>query len=111
MSQTTLEAIRESIEPGQEWLFPGRSSGHLCTKTVQRTLDRLANKAWIQEGSPRMKLKRKKVTPHILRHSHIVNALLDGVPLPMVQKQVGHKRLSTTKIYAKRCACAGEGGV
>jgi len=25
---------------------------------------------------------------------------MSGVPLPMVQKQVGHKRLSTTEIYA-----------
>ena len=38
--------------------------------------------------------------PHILRHSHVVNALMAGVPVPMIQKQVGHKRLSTTEIYA-----------
>ena len=30
----------------------------------------------------------------------MVSALMSGVPLPMVQKQVGHKRLSTTEIYA-----------
>ncbi len=100
MSQTTLEAIQDSIKPGQEWLFPGRSSGHLSTKTVLRTIDRLAKEAGVQEVSPRMKLNRKKVTPHILRHSHIVSALMGGVPLPMIQKQVGHKRLSTTEVYA-----------
>ena len=85
---------------GQVWLFPGRSSGHLCTKTVLRTIDRLAEVVGIQEVSPRQKLSRKKVTPHILRHSHVVNALMAGVPVPMIQKQVGHKRLSTTEIYA-----------
>jgi len=100
VSQSTLEAIKERIMPGQEWLFPGRSSGHLSTKTVQRTLDRLAKDAGIQEVSPRKKLNRRKVTPHILRHSHIVSALMSGVPLPMIQKQVGHKRLSTTEVYA-----------
>jgi integrase len=100
ISQTTREAIRKSIKPGQEWLFPGRSSGHLSIKTVQRTLDRLAKEAGIQEVSPRKKLNRSKVTPHILRHSHIVSALMSGVPLPMIQKQVGHKRLSTTELYA-----------
>ena len=42
----------------------------------------------------------RKVTPLIPRHSHVVSALMSGVPLPMVQKQVGHKRLSTTEIYA-----------
>lgn len=100
VSQSIVEAIKENIKPGQEWLFPGRSSGHLSTKTAQRTLDRLAKEAGIQEISPRKKLNRSKVTPHILRHSHIVSALMSGVPLPMIQKQVGHKRLSTTEVYA-----------
>jgi hypothetical protein len=27
VSQGTLQAIKESIQPGQVWLFPGRSSG------------------------------------------------------------------------------------
>jgi len=100
VGQTTLQAIKESIQPGQEWLFPGRSSGHLSTKTLLRTIDRLAEEAGIQEISRRQKLSRRKVTPHILRHSHVVNALMAGVPVPMIQKQVGHKRLSTTEIYA-----------
>jgi site-specific recombinase XerD len=64
---------------------------------VLRTIDRLAEEAGI---SPRQKLSRRKFTPHILRHSHVVNALMAGVPVPMIQKQVGHKRLSTTEIYA-----------
>ena len=96
--QTTLQAIQESLQPGQEWLFPGRSSGHLCTKTVLRIVDRLAEEAGIQEISRRQKLSRKKVTPHILRHSHVVNVLMAGAPVPMIQKQVRHKRLSTTEI-------------
>ena len=100
VSQATLQAIKESIKPGQEWLFPGRNSDHLSTKTVLRTMDQLAEKAGIQEVSPRQKLSRKKVTPHILRHSHVVGALMAGVPVPMIQKQVGHKRQSTTEIYA-----------
>jgi len=79
--------------------FPGRSSGHLSTKTVLRTIDHLAEEAGIQEVSRRQKLSRRKVTPHILKHSHVVNALMAGVPVPMIQKQAGHKRLFTTGIY------------
>jgi integrase len=37
---------------------------------------------------------------HTLRHSHIVHALLDKVPITAVQKQVGHKRLTSTQIYS-----------
>lgn len=71
VSQTTLEAIRESIKPGQEWLFPGRSSGHLCTKTMQRTLDRLAKEARIQEVSPRKIAQKKEChAPHPQAQPH-----------------------------------------
>jgi hypothetical protein len=56
---------------------------------VLRTIDRLVDEAGIQEVSPRQKLSRKKVTSHILRHSHVVNALMSGVPVPMFQKPGG----------------------
>lgn len=39
-------------------------------------------------------------TPHTLRHTHIVHALLNKIPMSAIQKQVGHKRLSTTQIYS-----------
>ena len=35
----------------------------MSTKTVLRTIDRLAEEAGIQEVSPRQKLSRRKVTP------------------------------------------------
>ena len=41
-----------------------------------------------------------EVSPHTLRHTHIVHALLDRIPITAVQKQVGHKRLATTQIYS-----------
>ncbi|UCG59364.1 MAG: hypothetical protein JSU70_07600 [Phycisphaerales bacterium] len=35
-----------------------------------------------------------------LRHSHIMHYVVDrGVPLPIVQKQVGHRSLKTTSVY------------
>ncbi len=100
ISPYTLKVIKDVIQPGQKWLFPERSSGHLSIKTIQRTLDRLALAAGIQEVGFRKKLSRKRITPHSLRHSHIVSALMAGVPLPMIQQQVGHKCLASTQIYA-----------
>jgi site-specific recombinase XerD len=74
------------------WLFPSRSSGHLSTKKELRILDRLAEEAGIQDVSRRQKLSRKKVTLHILRHSYVVNALMAGVPVPMIQEAGWGKR-------------------
>ncbi len=42
----------------------------------------------------------KMFTIHSLRHSHIMHYAVDrGVPLPIVQKQVGHRSLKTTSVY------------
>jgi integrase/recombinase XerD len=42
----------------------------------------------------------KMFTVHSLRHSHIFRYVVDKkVPLPIVQKQVGHKDLKTTSVY------------
>ncbi len=57
----------------------------MSNKTVLRTIDRLAEEAGVQEVSCRQKISRRKVTPHILRHSHVVNELMAGVPVPMIQ--------------------------
>ena len=52
--------------------------------------------------SSRNTLKRANIeaSPHTLRHTHIVHALLDRIPITAVQKQVGHKKLTTTQIYS-----------
>jgi len=46
------------------------------------------------------KIAGVKASPHTLRHTHIVHALLNKVPITAIQKQVGHKRLTTTQIYS-----------
>ena len=35
-------------------------------------------------------------TPHWLRHSHIVELIDRGVPLPEIQARVGHESIDTT---------------
>ncbi|MGO9904116.1 MAG: tyrosine-type recombinase/integrase [Solirubrobacteraceae bacterium] len=36
---------------------------------------------------------------HQLRHAHAVELLHEGVPLPLIQRQLGHSHLSTTGTY------------
>lgn len=42
-----------------------------------------------------------KVTPHIMRHTSATLALQNGMPLPQVQKMLGHANSTTTMIYAE----------
>jgi site-specific recombinase XerD len=36
---------------------------------------------------------------HLLRHAHAVELLHEGIPLPLIQRQLGHAYLSTTGTY------------
>jgi site-specific recombinase XerD len=37
--------------------------------------------------------------PHQLRHAHAVELAREGVPLNVIQRQLGHANLGTTSIY------------
>jgi site-specific recombinase XerD len=42
---------------------------------------------------------RRQFAPHQLRHAHAVELLHEGIPLPLIQRQLGHAYLSTTGTY------------
>ena len=42
---------------------------------------------------------RRWFAPHQLRHAHAVELAREGVPLPVIQRQLGHSYVSTTSVY------------
>jgi site-specific recombinase XerD len=42
---------------------------------------------------------RRRFAPHQLRHAHALELARDGVPLNIIQRQLGHANLGTTSIY------------
>jgi len=66
-------------------------SGRLFNLTVRRI------QQLMKRYAQRVNLE---ASPHTLRHTHVVHALLNRIPITAVQKQVGHKRLATTQIYS-----------
>lgn len=63
----------------------------LSPRYAQIALHRLAGRAGIE----------KRVHPHGLRHSHACHLLRKGVPLPDIQRQLGHVSLATTDEYLR----------
>ena len=56
---------------------------------VRRELRRLAAQAGV----------RRRFAPHQLRHAHALELAREGVPLNIIQRQLGHANLGTTSIY------------
>jgi site-specific recombinase XerD len=42
---------------------------------------------------------RRRFAPHQLRHAHAVEVAREGVPLTIIQRQLGHANLGVTSIY------------
>ncbi len=42
---------------------------------------------------------RRRVNPHSLRHAHAVELAREGVPVHLIQRQLGHANLGVTSIY------------
>ncbi len=92
------------IRKSEAYLFyPGRKwnqqySENRIRQIFQRYIERANLQRIYAEDSSGRNLKM--FTVHSLRHSHIMHYTVDrGVPLPIVQKQVGHRSLKTTSVY------------
>ena len=72
-------------------LFPSNRSGKLTTATIQAILKNAARKA----GT------KKRVYPHLLRHSFATHLLEQGTDLRVIQKLLGHSDIKTTQIYTQ----------
>jgi integrase/recombinase XerD len=77
------------------FLFPSISGGRLSADAVQD----LVNK---HVAAARMKcpsLEKKRVTPHVLRHTAAMELLQAGVDRSMIALWLGHESVETTQIY------------
>ena len=61
---------------------------------MRHLLPRLAAKAGIE----------KRVHPHALRHTHAAELAREGVPLNLIQAQLGHSNVATTSRYLAHIA-------
>jgi integrase/recombinase XerC len=70
-------------------LFVNRDGGRLTERSIQRILAKYARAAGI----------KKRVHPHLLRHTFATHLLDGGADLRVVQELLGHADLVSTQIY------------
>jgi integrase len=96
----------ERLRRPEEFLFrpPGKRSGRYSENRIRQIFQRYVRKAGLDReyGEDVKGRKLHQFTVHSLRHSHIMHHIHDyKLPLPIVQKQVGHRTLKGTSAYLK----------
>jgi integrase/recombinase XerD len=83
------------------WLFPSRAGDHLTARQIQKILNIIAERSGLQQIKYNDKAgsARKRIHPHLLRHSFALWSLDSGVPIYDLQKQLGHATLASTGVY------------
>jgi len=96
LSRTLLDTLREYwrwMKP-KTWLFPGTVDHRRADVPIT------AKMAWAacQQAAKRAGI-RKRVAPHVLRHSYATHLLEAGADLPTIQILLGHAKLEHSIVY------------
>ena len=91
LAKSTLLLLREYYKKHTpcKWVFEGPNNKPYSAKSISNVIKSAAQKAGV----------KKRVYPHILRHSFATHHLEQGTDLRYIQEWLGHGSSKTTEIY------------
>ena len=96
LARRVLQAWMKELRPIESaFLFPSLSGGRLSADAVQDLVNKHVAAARLKCPS----LLKKRVTPHVLRHTAAMELLQAGVDRSMIALWLGHESVETTQIY------------
>jgi site-specific recombinase XerD len=99
LSRPTVTALkqwlREPVRGSDGWLFCTARGDRLSPDAVQDLLAKYVAAAALVRPS----FQKKRVTPHVLRHTLAMELLQAGADLSVIALWLGHESVETTQIY------------
>jgi len=91
LAKSTLTHYNNYLKenPVKKWVFEGRGGNQYSAESIYNVIKDKALAAGI----------KKRVYPHILRHSFATHCLEQGIDLRYIQEWLGHESSKTTEIY------------
>lgn len=83
------DGYKELNSKNSEYLFLNKNGDKLTTRGIRYILDEIIKNTNV----------KKKISPHMLRHSFATHLLNEGCDILSVQELLGHESLSATAIY------------
>ncbi|HZK07818.1 MAG TPA: tyrosine-type recombinase/integrase [Bacteroidales bacterium] len=85
-----MKEYQKNYSPG-EYLIEGQGGGTYSGTSIAKIIERLSEKAGL----------KRKVTPHMLRHTFATHHMEKGTELRLIQEALGHASSKTTEIYTR----------
>ena len=93
-----INALENYLTLGRPFLVKRKTGGEFFLSQWGNAISRKTIWHTIQRYAKKVKIK-KKVKPHILRHSFATHLLSGGADLRSIQEMLGHSDIGTTQIY------------
>ena len=104
LGEPAQDAVRAYLDVRDAFLPKGRAPGRsarflFASRGREGHLTRQRFTQQIKELAVEAGLDRRRVSPHVLRHSFASHLLAHGADLRALQQMLGHADISTTQIY------------